>query len=54
MKPVELGIIEDWQVQITDGLAAGSRVVVVGHRDIDSGNKLKVVRVLSDPKEALL
>jgi membrane fusion protein (multidrug efflux system) len=54
MKPVELGIIEDWQVQVKDGLSIGSRVVVEGHRDIDDGHKLKVVRVLGDPKEALL
>jgi membrane fusion protein (multidrug efflux system) len=53
-KPVELGIIEDWRVQITKGLSHGSRVVVEGHRDIDDGHKLKIVRVLSDPAEALL
>ena len=53
-KPVELGIIEDWRVQITKGLSLGSRVVVEGHRDIDDGRKLKIVRVLSDPTEALL
>ncbi len=54
LKPVELGIIEEWRVQITNGLSIGSRVVVEGHRDIDAGHKLKVVRVLSDPAEALL
>lgn len=53
-QPVEIGIIEDWRVQITKGLALGSRVVVEGHRDIDDGHKLKIVRVLSDPTEALL
>jgi membrane fusion protein (multidrug efflux system) len=52
--PVELGIIEDWRVQVTDGLPPGSRVVVEGHRDIDQGRKLNIVRVLSDPREALL
>lgn len=52
--PVELGIIEDWRVQVTRGLAPGSRVVVEGHRDIDEGHKLNIVRVISDPKEALL
>ena len=53
-KPVEIGIIEDWRVQVTKGLSHGSRVVVEGHRDIDEGRKLKIVRVLSDPREALL
>jgi len=54
LMPVELGIIEDWRVQVTKGLSHGSRVVVEGHRDIDHGHKLKIVRVISDPKEALL
>jgi membrane fusion protein (multidrug efflux system) len=52
--PVELGIIEDYMVQVTGGLSQGSRVVVEGHRDIDQGRKLNIVRVLSDPREALL
>lgn len=51
--PVELGIIEDWLVQVTSGLSPGSRVVVEGQRDIDQGRKLNIVRVLSDLREAL-
>lgn len=51
--PVELGIIEDWRVQVTSGLSPGSRVVVEGHRDIEQGHKLNVVRVIHDPREAL-
>jgi membrane fusion protein (multidrug efflux system) len=52
--PVELGIMEDWRVQITKGLSPGNRVVVEGHRDIDHGHKLKTVRVIEDPRETLL
>ena len=52
--PVELGIIEDWRVQITKGLSPGNRVVVEGHRDIDHGYKLNTVRVINDPRGALL
>lgn len=52
--PVELGVIQDWLVQVTSGLSPGSRVVVEGHRDIDEGHKLNIVRVLSDPRETLL
>lgn len=52
--PVELGIIEDWRVQVTSGLAPGSRVVVEGHRDLDQGRKLNIVRVLGDLREAAL
>jgi len=54
LKPVELGIIEDWRVHITNGLSLGSRVVVEGHREINEGHKLNIVRVLNDPMEALL
>ncbi|MEJ2157458.1 MAG: efflux RND transporter periplasmic adaptor subunit [Desulfobacteraceae bacterium] len=51
--PVELGIIEDWRVQVTRGLSPGSRVVVEGHRDIEQGHKLNIVRVIHDPREVL-
>jgi len=53
-QPVELGIMEGWLVQITEGLSPGSRVVVEGHRDIEHGYKLKTVRVIEDLREALL
>jgi membrane fusion protein (multidrug efflux system) len=53
-QPVELGIMEDWLVQVTKGLSPGDQVVVEGHRDIDDGNKLKIVRVIDDLSEALL
>ena len=53
-QPVELGIMEDWLVQITKGLSPGEQVVVEGHRDIEDGYKLKTVRVIDDLKEALL
>lgn len=52
--PVELGIIEDWQVQVVKGITPGDRIVVEGHRDIDRGNKLNVVKVVSNPLEVML
>jgi membrane fusion protein (multidrug efflux system) len=52
--PVELGIIVDWQVQVIEGITPGNRIVVEGHRDIDQGHKLNVVRVISTPQEVLL
>jgi membrane fusion protein (multidrug efflux system) len=52
--PVELGIMEDWLVQITKGLSHGEQVVVEGHRDIEDGYKLKTVRVIDDLRGALL
>lgn len=52
--PVELGIMEDWQVQVRQGLSAGSRIVVEGHRNIDHGRKLNVVKIIKNPDEVLL
>jgi len=53
-QPVELGIMEDWLVQITKGLSPGDKVVVEGHRDIDDGFKLRTVREIDNLGEALL
>ena len=53
-QPVKLGVIEQWQVQITDGLKPGDQVVVEGHREVENGQQIKVIRVLSDPGEGLL
>jgi len=48
-RPVKLGIIEKWQVQVTEGLEAGEKVVVEGHRDIEDGQEIEVIQVLTDP-----
>lgn len=52
--PVELGIMEDWQVQVRKGLSPGGRIVVEGHRSIDQGHRLNVVRTLQESGEVLL
>ena len=36
-------------VEITKGLKAGERIVVEGHRDVEDGRKVKVVKVITDP-----
>ncbi|MBU0675548.1 MAG: efflux RND transporter periplasmic adaptor subunit [Proteobacteria bacterium] len=48
---IELGITEDWRVQITKGLAAGDRVIVEGHRGVEEGQELNIVKVLTDNGE---
>jgi membrane fusion protein (multidrug efflux system) len=53
-RPVTLGILEKWQVQVTEGLEAGERVVVEGHRDIEDGQEIEVIRVLTDPESMQL
>ena len=50
---IELGILVDWQVQVTSGLKAGERVIVVGHRFLDSGQPVEVIKNVSDSREIL-
>jgi membrane fusion protein (multidrug efflux system) len=51
---VKTGIMEGWMIEITDGLAPGEHVVVEGHRDVENGRKVQVVKVITDPGEYTL
>lgn len=51
---VRLGVIEQWRVEIVDGLQPGDRVVVEGHRDVEDGQQINVIKVVTDPSERLL
>lgn len=46
-QPVKLGIMDGWMVGVTEGLAMGDRVVIEGHRDVENGQQVRVVRSLS-------
>ncbi len=46
-RTVRLGIMEKWRVQVTQGLSAGDKIIVEGHRDVESGQEIKVVQVVS-------
>jgi len=48
---VETGILDGWKVQITKGLSEKEHVIVVGHRSVDEGQHVNVVRTVSDPEE---
>jgi membrane fusion protein, multidrug efflux system len=48
-RPVQLGILEQWRVQITEGLQAGDRVVVEGHREVEDGQQVNVIKIITDP-----
>lgn len=52
-RPVELGIIDGWRVQVVKGLSAGERVVIEGHREVDVGQKINVIREVSNPENIL-
>ncbi|MBW1856954.1 MAG: efflux RND transporter periplasmic adaptor subunit [Deltaproteobacteria bacterium] len=50
---VTLGTLIGWEVHITSGLKAGERVVVVGHRLLDDGQAVEVIKNVSNPNEIL-
>ena len=47
-RQVRLGVMEGWTVQITHGLKQGEKILVEGHRDVEDGRKIKVVKTLTD------
>lgn len=52
-RQVNTGILVDWRVQILSGLEAGDRLVVVGHRLLEEGQAVDVVKNVSSPEEIL-
>ncbi|MFC1826421.1 efflux RND transporter periplasmic adaptor subunit [Thermodesulfobacteriota bacterium] len=51
LQEVKLGILDGWRIQITEGLKAGGKVIVVGQRSVDEGQRLNVVKKVTDPAE---
>jgi membrane fusion protein (multidrug efflux system) len=51
LQEVKLGILDGWQIQITEGLKPGDKVIVVGQRSVDAGQKLNIVKKITDPSE---
>ncbi len=52
-RKVEIGVLSDWQVQVVSGLAPGEKVIVVGHRLLDEGQEVNVIKVVRDPSKIL-
>jgi RND family efflux transporter MFP subunit len=50
-REIETGIQEGWQIEITEGLKPGDKVIVVGHRSVSDGQKVNVVRTISNIEE---
>jgi membrane fusion protein (multidrug efflux system) len=48
-RQVKVGIIEKWHVQVTEGLEPGEKIVVEGHRDVEDGQEIEVIQVITDP-----
>jgi len=51
VRMVKTGILEGWKIEINKGLSKGDRVIVVGHRNVDEGQKVNVIRAVSDPED---
>ena len=51
LMPVATGIQDGWLVEVRDGLTAGARVVVVGQRSIEDGERVAVVRTVRNMEE---
>jgi RND family efflux transporter MFP subunit len=48
---VKTGFQEGWKTQIPEGLYPGDKVVVVGHRIIEDGEKVNVTQTIQDMEE---
>ena len=53
-KVVQLGVMEKWIVQITEGLHPGDKLLVEGHRDVEDGQKVKIVHTITSPEDLRL
>ena len=50
---VEVGLLVDWQVHITSGLKPNDNVIVVGHRLLNEGQDIEVIKNVRDVQEIL-
>ena len=50
-RPVETGFTEGWQILIRSGINFGEKVIIQGHRSIEDGQKVRVVKELTDLSE---
>jgi len=53
VRKIQTGIQEGWKIQVTEGLSAGERVIVVGHRRVSDGQPVNLVRTVSDVKDMM-
>lgn len=52
-RSVTLGLLDGWQVEVRDGLKPGEQVIVVGHRSVNDGQPVNVVRNVNSPEEII-
>jgi membrane fusion protein, multidrug efflux system len=50
---VKLGILDGWMIQVVSGLKQGDKVIIVGHRQVDEGQTVQVIKNVTDASEIL-
>ena len=50
-REIEPGFQEGWMIQVKHGLAPGEKVVITGQRNLNQGQKLKVIREIKEIEE---
>ena len=53
-RSIETGFTEGWQILIRSGLKAGEKVIIQGHRSVEDGQKVRVVKSITDIGEFML
>lgn len=53
-RAVELGILENWLVEVKSGLTFEEKLIIEGHRDVENNQKINAVKVLTDLGEYTL
>jgi membrane fusion protein, multidrug efflux system len=51
LRKVEIGVIEGWKVQVLSGLVPDDNLIIVGHRSLDDGQPVKILKTVQDPAE---
>jgi multidrug efflux pump subunit AcrA (membrane-fusion protein) len=47
-RKIELGMQEGWRIQVTKGLEPNEHVVVVGQRSVNDGQKVNIIKTVSN------
>ena len=50
-RPISPGFLDGWKTQVPKGLKPGEKVVVVGHRIIEDGERVNVIKTIRDMEE---
>ncbi|MFT5697580.1 MAG: membrane fusion protein (multidrug efflux system) [Desulforhopalus sp.] len=53
-KEVSTGIMENWMIEVTEGLTAGDKLIIEGHRDVEKGQKINIIKTLNNIEEMAL